>query len=335
MQAVVNSHVASQISGVITLATPFLFVRPSRSAWLTTNAASFLCVPTAVYYLINVFLGSTSCFACITDEAVLLAFSTSLGAGTLHYYLVRRYAKSALSWESGSPQIEPHRTLILRAISDEASGIINWAQYTGFLGSGILAQVAAIPTQLRQALRGRAHKIDNLRWTVPVLAVGLTVIGIMNAQAWARALPSMLLWLSCEQRSWLALAIIFASSFLGMVPLAMLKRDGPVETAMSIIAAPIVAPIVAVCTCLQAMASIELALLIGRIDVTAESTPVGTWPLRLLPGKTSTVDSRSLSDSSVVEPLAHSYLQTGVVPVGIMAQWIYDRFCIPTNGQKQ
>ncbi len=334
MLAARDGSIASRLAGVVCISTPFLIVAPRA---LGRGPRLFLAMGVA---LLGAFLLSAAlwmiglrswvhwdpprgvvqapanfAFMLVNTDPGRLLFLGSCALSIVIYRLARGRASRAvlkLYRESRLPATNLRgKLLILRSPGDEASSgigaghLIRWLAGLPLLSGG---------TQLGRVVDWYAGWIDR-RWPFrPELLAPVALLSIFVA-VWSGSRISEDLSIGAVVFAVVAIAFFFLAAML-MIPAALVTVVLYVGAAIAVFAYVFWAITSSVTV------GLDLALASGALEVTAESTPRGTWEVRSFPARSFT---RGVSDTRAPRALAHSSLYDDQEALQTISAWLRDR----------
>jgi hypothetical protein len=310
LRAVADSGLRERIDGVVCLATPFLV---ARARDLGRNPLKHLAGALVVIMLLTMWTTDqvlpAPWPALVRFASVVLVSSAVMGAFALLVNKWREYAER-LRGDLASPAFNPDRTLIIRSPADEASGALALFQFISQLSVRIYIRTFMLYERFEAAANGWAKQKGKML----AVAAGafMAVVGFVFMAA-------SLTWESGFE-GWAHVAVVMGISVSLLVSLeALLLVLGWVEVTtvfFRLAASAVVWPVIVLLSVLLLPIGREVALANILLDVTAETTPPGSWMVHLMEPPTSEELGKD------VLPLMHSVVYENSRVLEFVCDWI-------------
>jgi pimeloyl-ACP methyl ester carboxylesterase len=313
LRAAVKSGVLDRIAGIVCMATPFLVARDRDLGRGRTEtyvgiilAAAFGGPPILDALLAPLPWSDTLRF--IVKGAVLMAVIMTVMLSVQKWQAAAQRLLERLTFDP----IDPRKVLIVRTPADEASGFLIVGQFVSQLTVRVYLGAQRLVAQVEAA----AHVLSRRRWVLTGLAVGEFVVMFLFLIAFAEASNRGLApWLAT-----LGLAGFYVS-VIALIFTVVLFVPGygvpGVTTPFRILVSFLTWPTIAILSLFLALPfGWEVALANILLDVTAETTPTGSWTVHMFPAPT----AKELDTDAV--PLMHSVVYENPRALAFIAKWI-------------
>ncbi|MCX6214109.1 alpha/beta fold hydrolase [Spirosoma sp.] len=312
LHAISGTPLEDQISGVVCLATPFLVARKRNlggdlGKHFTGAAGLVVAIVTGVMF--GILPSWISPFRVRATVGVGLA---TLLVGLPMYFIAQRWLKFAdgLLKDLTSPAIDPEKVIIMRSPADEASGALSLFQFVSHLSVRLYTTLFDL---YEWTERVAVKLVKQKRRLVTTLIISIIVFSgllyvILNGEYGSQSD-----WFSTG--IYLLVVLVF---FIGASAYCLLTgREESVTFFFQLPGAVVAWPVSLLLIILLLPFGWEIALANILLDVTAESTPIGSWRVQLWEPPT--------SDSLVARPLMHSVLYEDSRVLESICQWIESR----------
>jgi hypothetical protein len=238
--------------------------------------------------------------------------ATALVMGVLIYLLAkwRKYAQKLLS-ELPPVAVEPDRVLIIRSPNDEASGSLSFVQLVAHVCVRLYVRTVRLYERFADAAKGWAKR-KVLMLTVAAVSFVAT-LGLLVAAA------AVLSWEEGSQDWVHVCAIVIACMPLLICVPALFLFFGRVDEAtiyIRVAAESVVWPIIFLLSVFLLPLGWETAIANILLDITAETTPAGSWRIHL-------IDPPPRADSGNDSlPLMHSVVYENPRVFQLICDWI-------------
>ena len=322
ISALADVGLQEKIAGVVCLATPFLVARERD---LGRNPLKHLAGALVVVMLSTMWIAEkllpTWWPAVGRFAAVVLVASLVMGAFTVLVKQWRGYAERLRS-ELAPPEIERERLLIVRSPADEASGALALFQFISQLSVRLILWSQSLYERYENA----ANRWAKRKGKMLALAAGALVTYVVFVIV-AVSLP----WESGFGSWFNVAALVGAFISLLFVLESLLLALGWVEIAtvfFRLAASAVVWPVIFLLSVLLLPFGREMAVANILLDVTAETTPPGSWTVHLIAPPTSEELGKD------VLPLMHSVVYENPSVLKLVCDWIASGGGEVMNGQK-
>jgi len=316
LYAMRDEQAAARVSGIVTLATPFLLASRRRFSDRLGMAQVALLTPVALALL-----------------AVAGRTADALGggwAGWIAFFAVAGLLIAALvglvrAWDRFSDgvveamrfgTVASERLLILRSPGDEASVVLLTARALLAVGTVVLTLVAQLSGRVEALLvRSRARPVFG--WLL-----GLGVLAAWAALLWLAS------WASTEGAvrvpsavgPWLWLAVAGMALWL-LMPIALHAFEGELELSLMTwhwLLAVVMLAAAILPSLLMVVYGWQLAVANIAVDVSAEASPPGAWRVTTMP-------SRHAVGDQAAPAMTHSALYDDPAAIAAIVDWVAGR----------
>jgi hypothetical protein len=265
-----DAEVHKRLAAVVTLATPFIVARRRNLGWSgqAASQALVLWVVLALFYLIDTqWLTAAATWQRLAIFCGLVAVVEIRGL-----LLATAWGKSSEAFleQLGHASILKERLLILRAVADEATGVITFLQFPSLATTLLLGTIARLTDRyvlwctrlVEKPLRALAFCI--VTWILS-LVPAFAVFVLTGSR--------LLMWGTLIATSCLTyFPVIF--SFLRHLRLALVTAAGPI--------ALLAAPLVLVLSVTLLVFGPRFAVANIYLDISVEATPIGAYDVTLM-----------------------------------------------------
>jgi hypothetical protein len=312
LTALEDPDLREKIAGVVCMATPF-FVARQRDLGPNPRAHA----AGAVVLIMFLTIGLVSLFVVPTSWSGLARLAVTISAtaivmGVLVPLLVtwQRYAQKLLS-KLPPVAVEPDRVLIIRSPNDEASGSLSFVQLVAHVCVRLYVRAVRLYDRFEKAANGWAK-----RKAMTIIVAGVSFVATLGLLVAAGA---VLEWQDGSRSFVHVCAIVIAfMPLLICVPALFLSlgRVGEATFYFRMAAESVVWPIIFVLSIFLLPLGWETAVANILLDITAETTPAGSWRIHLIepPNR-----EESGSDSF---PLMHSVVYENPRVFQLIGDWI-------------
>jgi hypothetical protein len=315
LSAMSDPEIASGITGIVTMATPFIVARdrdigPEQSGYLA--AALLVLLIGAEYFFLRWLWSATQSFgACVV---ALILMGPLIGSAILA--VARRWYgfASKLRLKLELPKIARERLLVIRSPADEASTALLFGQFLWQLSVRIFILFTRLFARVQTVATAAA------RWRVTMGLLGaLTTIGAIAFVVWSSLKrDGSSEALSAAPSVAVALTVFFALAILALAFffLSAGKPAGVVIVPRLLVAALIWPLVLWLALLLWLPFGWQIAVGNILLDVTTETTPLGEWTVHHL-------DAPSAKELGHNAPgLTHSLVYQNPRAFDLIANWI-------------
>lgn len=270
MYAARDATVSTRLAAVVTLATPFIVARRRNlgqtGRWLFQGLV--LWIVFGLFYLLYSRSGAGWTLAQTAGVIAIVVALVEIPA----LMLVKRWADSSVGLIEQLSHAEDlaGRLLILRAVADEATGVITFLQFPSLVTTLVLGSLARLADRY-------------VRWTWlkarhPLRALGLFLLGL----ALGMAVAFLTIWVTSSiflgQVALLAVGVLL----VGPVTFSVLRNAHLALVTAAMPLALLAAPVMLVLAITLLAFGPRFALANLHLDLSVEATPVGTYGVTLL-----------------------------------------------------
>jgi hypothetical protein len=263
--------VNDRLAAVVTLAVPFIVARRRNLGWSgkVMSQAFVIWLVLGLFYLIDS-VWASSVWMLWQKTALFVALVALVEVPGL--LLARHWAESseALLEQLGHAEILRERLLILRAVADEATGVITLLQFPSLAATLVIGKLAKITDRY-------------VLWCARLVERPIRAFGFCLVASVASIAPGVVvLWLTGSQLLLYVTLIVLACLSYGPViflwlrnpPLALVTASGPI--------AILAAPIVLILAITLLVFGPRFAIANMYLDISVEATPIGEYEVTLL-----------------------------------------------------
>ncbi|MEK6410489.1 MAG: hypothetical protein AABN34_26495 [Acidobacteriota bacterium] len=314
-----DAAVNDRLAAVVTLAAPFIVARRRNLGWSgkVASQAFVLWLVLGLFYLIDSLW--VSAWMPWQKTALFVALVALVEVPGL--LLAHRWAESSEAFleQLGHAEILRERLLILRAVADEATGVITLLQFPSLAATLVLANLAKITDRY---VLWCARLVER-----PILAILFCLV------AWAAVfIPGFLiLWLTGSKLLFYVTLIVFMCLSYGPVIFLLLRNllmalapaFGPILLLLAMVTASgpialLAAPIVLILAITLLGFGPRFAIANIYLDISVEATPIGEYEVTLL-------SPSSAGDPDTPGGLLHSALYDDERAVKLICDFIAAR----------
>lgn len=314
LSAVVKLGVLEKIAGVVCMATPFLVARERDlgRGRVETFVGVILSAAIAGALILDALLAPLpwpETLRAVVKAMALLALILGTVLGLLGW---QKRAQRLLEELASEVAVDPRKVLIVRTPADEASGFLIVGQFV----SQLTVRVYLAAQRLTARIEAAATRWSRHRWTLAGVTAGEAVVTflflIASAEASNRGLP---VWLvNLPLAGFFATVICLILTLVILVPVyGVPGATAPFRILVSFLTWP---TIVILSLFLVLPFGLDVAVANILLDVTAETTPPGSWTVHMFPAPT----ARELGRDDV--PLMHSVVYENPRALAFIADWI-------------
>jgi pimeloyl-ACP methyl ester carboxylesterase len=310
MAAAVRSGVSERVGGVVCLATPFLLARDRDFGRDGLGFLAGLLVAPAFAGppILDALMSSVAwpgSLRTVVKIAALLAIVGGLMLFMLAWQRIARQLKQDLACET----LDADRVLIVRSPADEASGFLGLGS---FVAQMTIRVVLAAQRTIRR-LEASVKTWSRWKWRLAIVTAAAWVLSLLAyAHATSAGMPA---WIRTA-----AAAGIGGSIGLLVVLVVLLFGDIGVQGLMvplRVVVAAIAWPAILLLSLVLLLPfGWQVALANVLLDITAETTPPGSWRVHTIVPPT----SRELDRDDV--PLMHSVVYDNPLVLALVTEWI-------------
>lgn len=310
-----DEEVSKGIKGIVSLATPFIVARdrdigPDAPKYF---AIALLILAAGLEYLLMRMLGLLTQSSPILWLAGIISFCL-IGSACLKLYLGWQGFASKIRSELELPEISPQRLLIVRSPADEASAFLLFSQFLWQLSMRVFfafmslfgrVQKFAISATRRKVVTGLIGSLAVITW------LAVIVFAILRRHTLPGAVDS-------ETKVAMVLTAFFALGGLAMASFALCAgKWKPVVFLPRVLVAALIWPLVLLLGVLL-LVPFGWQVAVGNIllDVTTETTPLGTWTVHQLQAPSVEQMGRD------APPLMHSAIWENPRTFKLVVDWI-------------
>ena len=304
--------VDAKLAGIVTLATPFIVARERNLGWagMLVSQSLVIWLVLGLFWLAQSWhaqragWGADGQFATAYKIALIVALVVLIEIPGLLLTRAWRRSSRRLLEEVALAPIARERILILRAMADEATGVITFLRLPSALATVAFGWFAG----LTDAYVRWCARLVQRRWVAVVAFLPMWVIS---------GLPALLIgwWTGSELLMWVVLIAATGFSYGPVVFLWLRRPDLALIVAAAGLAIPLAPALVIIAIAAAIAYGPRFALANLDLDISVESTPVGEYLLTLL------------SPSAAADPdhpggLLHSALYEDERAIGLIGDFI-------------
>jgi hypothetical protein len=311
LSALADPDLQGKVAGVACLATPFLMLRErdlGQNPWKGLAGALVVIMILLFWLLDHVLLPDS--WPAIGRFAIIVGVSALLMGAVVE--LVRKWRKFAerLRRDLPSPTVDPDKLLIVRSPADEASGALALFQFI----SQLTVRAYVWTQSLYERVEAEARDLGTQKIRVLMIAACAFL-----SFAGAVVVTAGLSWETGDW-SWIHVAVIAGIVvFLYVSAGALYLFLGWADTTtvmFRLAASAVVWPVIGLLSVLLLPFGKEMAMANILLDVTAETTPPGSWMVHLIEPPTSKELGKDM------RPLMHCMVCENPRVLGLLSRWI-------------
>ena len=305
LRTLASAPFRDRIAGVVCLSTPFLVARArdlGKDPWKHIIGAVIGPILLATWIGVRA-PSATGWMELLKFTALVLLLSLAAGIAATVLRRWRLYSDELLK-DLQSPVFDADKTLIIRSPGDEASGGLDFLQLITRMTVGLWVRTMSLYERLEAAAKRAVHR--RMKMAGMAAAVAFLYFGFITAMIFLNRMNSPLGYAGIIVLAWALLEASF---------LALGWAEGAAFPFL-VLAAAVMWPITIMLSVLLLGFGWEVALANILLDVTAETTPTGSWRVHLLDPPT----SADLGQDVV--PLMHSVVYENPQVFRLVGDWI-------------
>jgi len=310
LHALAHAPFQDKIAGVVCLSTPFLVARMrdlGRHTWKHIVGAVLGPCFFVMWWIVSRVL-SQSWWGLLESVVLGLVLSLALGSAIAFMKSWREYGDKLLR-DLTSPKFNRDKTLIIRTPGDEASGGLDFFQLIARLTVALWVHTMSLYERLEATAKRWAKPKKNV--IAVTAAVFLALVGFICVVVVFKIGDNVVAAMGIIVLALVLLEAIFLA--LGRVEHATLP--------FLLLASAVMWPVILLLSVLLLPFGWEVALANILLDVTAETTPTGSWTLYLVEPPTTGELGKD------VLPLMHSVVYENPHVLRLLCDWIAEGSC--------